>query len=92
MLSGGIDANKTDDRCGDCGERQRPIEIAKKTADVAAQLAEAQVGVWAHDSWYSLGLYKKLGYPDQAIRIGFIHYNDADEVDRLVAGMESAQA
>ncbi len=61
-------------------------------ADVAAQLAEAQVGVWAHDSWYSLGLYKKLGYPDQAIRIGFIHYNSADEVDRLVAGMEAATA
>jgi cysteine desulfurase family protein (TIGR01976 family) len=60
-------------------------------ADVAAQLAAARVGVWAHDSWYSLGLYKRLGYPGQAIRIGFIHYNTADEVDRLVAGMESAQ-
>jgi cysteine desulfurase family protein (TIGR01976 family) len=59
-------------------------------ADVAARLAEQNMGVWAHDSWYSLGLYKKLGYPDQAIRIGFIHYNSADEVDRLVAGMEAA--
>ena len=61
-------------------------------AEVAAHLATEQIGVWAHDSWYSLGLYKRLGYPDQAIRIGFIHYNTADEVDRLVAGMESARA
>jgi cysteine desulfurase family protein (TIGR01976 family) len=59
-------------------------------ADVAAHLARENIGVWAHDSWYSLGLYKRLGYPDQALRIGFIHYNTADEVDRLVAGMQSA--
>ncbi len=59
-------------------------------ADVAASLARQQVGVWAHDSWYSLGLYKRLGYEKDAIRIGFIHYNTADEVDRLVAGLEGA--
>ena len=61
-------------------------------ADVAAQLAEQRVGVWAHDSWYSLNLYKRLGYEHDAIRIGFIHYNTADEVDRLVAGLEGAGA
>jgi len=61
-------------------------------ADVAAQLAEQQVGVWAHDSWYSLDLYKRLGYDQDAIRIGFIHYNTADEVDRLIAGLESARS
>jgi cysteine desulfurase family protein (TIGR01976 family) len=60
-------------------------------ADVAAQLAERQVGVWAHDSWYSLNLYKRLGYEKDAIRIGFIHYNTTDEVDRLIAGLEGAQ-
>jgi cysteine desulfurase family protein (TIGR01976 family) len=61
-------------------------------ADVAAQLAEQRVGVWAHDSWYSLNLYQRLGYEQDAIRIGFIHYNTADEVDRLVAGLEGATA
>jgi cysteine desulfurase family protein (TIGR01976 family) len=59
-------------------------------AEVAAQLADQHVGVWAHDSWYSLDLYKRLGYEKDAIRIGFIHYNTADEVDRLIAGLESA--
>ncbi len=61
-------------------------------AEVARQLAEQQVGVWAHDSWYSLNLYKRLGYEQDAIRIGFIHYNSAEEVDRLVAGLEGARA
>jgi cysteine desulfurase family protein (TIGR01976 family) len=61
-------------------------------ADVAAQLAEQQVGVWAHDSWYSLDLYKRLGYDHDAIRIGFIHYNTVDEVDRLIAGLEGARS
>jgi cysteine desulfurase family protein (TIGR01976 family) len=60
-------------------------------AEVAAALAQQQIGVWAHDSWYSLNLYKRLGYEKDAIRIGFIHYNTADEVDRLLAGLEGAR-
>jgi cysteine desulfurase family protein (TIGR01976 family) len=54
-------------------------------AEVAQRLADRGIGVWAHDSWYSLGLYRRLGYHDQAVRLGFIHYNTAGEVDRLVA-------
>ncbi|HUO74521.1 MAG TPA: cysteine desulfurase-like protein [Solirubrobacteraceae bacterium] len=60
-------------------------------ADVVQHLADRGIGVWAHDSWYSLDLYTRLGYADQAIRIGFIHYNTAAEVDRLVAALESAR-
>jgi cysteine desulfurase family protein (TIGR01976 family) len=56
-------------------------------ADVAARLAARRIGVWAHDSWYSLDLYKRLGYEKDAIRVGFIHYNTADEIDRFVAGL-----
>src|SRR5579863_4835957 len=43
-------------------------------ADVAGELAQRGIGVWAHDSWYSLNLYKRLGYESGAIRVGFIHY------------------
>jgi cysteine desulfurase family protein (TIGR01976 family) len=57
-------------------------------ADVAASLAAARMGVWAHDSWYSLGLYQRLGYTGQSVRIGFIHYNTADEIDRLLEALE----
>ncbi|MGI8711652.1 MAG: cysteine desulfurase-like protein [Solirubrobacteraceae bacterium] len=58
-------------------------------ASVAAQLAEQQMGVWAHDSWYSLDLYRRLGYEQDAIRLGFIHYNTPDEVDRLIAALDA---
>ena len=47
-------------------------------------LGERGIGVWAHNTWYSLNLYSRLGYDGDAIRIGFIHYNTAAEVDRLV--------
>jgi cysteine desulfurase family protein (TIGR01976 family) len=59
-------------------------------ADVAQHLAEQNIGVWAHDSWYSLDLYQRLGYEDKAVRIGFIHYNTVEEVDRLLAALGSA--
>jgi cysteine desulfurase family protein (TIGR01976 family) len=51
---------------------------------VAAHMAERGIGVWAHDSWYSLNLYRRLGYDGSAIRVGFIHYNTPEEVDRFV--------
>jgi cysteine desulfurase family protein (TIGR01976 family) len=54
-------------------------------ADVAARMAERGFGVWAHDNWYSLGLREKLPYPQDAVRVGLIHYNTADEVDRFCA-------
>jgi cysteine desulfurase family protein (TIGR01976 family) len=54
-------------------------------ADVATRLAARGYGVWAHDSWYSLSLYPRLGYEGYAVRIGMAHYNTADEVDGLLA-------
>ena len=54
-------------------------------AEVATTMADRGYGVWAHDNWYSLGLREKLPYPDDAVRVGFIHYNTADEVDGFVA-------
>jgi cysteine desulfurase family protein (TIGR01976 family) len=59
---------------------------------VAQHMADRDIGLWAHDSWYSLGLYRQLGYEDQAVRLGFIHYNTADEVDRLVAELDAVAA
>jgi selenocysteine lyase/cysteine desulfurase len=57
--------------------------------DLAASLARAEIGVWAHDSWYSLDLYQRLGYTGKSVRIGFIHYNTAAEVDRLLEALDS---
>ena len=61
-------------------------------ADVAVRLAQQNMGVWAHDSWYSLGLYQRLGYDDQAVRLGFIHYNTVEEVDALVDALNGLAA
>jgi selenocysteine lyase/cysteine desulfurase len=62
-------------------------------ADVAAALAKRDIGVWAHDSWYSLNLYRRLGYDGDAVRLGFIHYNTVQEVDQLVTALgECAEA
>jgi cysteine desulfurase family protein (TIGR01976 family) len=61
-------------------------------AEVAQRLADQQIGVWAHDSWYSLDLYQRLGYDDKSVRIGFIHYNTREEVDRLVAALAATRA
>jgi cysteine desulfurase family protein (TIGR01976 family) len=54
-------------------------------AEVAATMAERGFGVWAHDNWYSLGLRENLPYPQEAVRVGLIHYNTADEIDRFCA-------
>jgi len=59
-----------------------------EAADLARRLAERRMGVWAHDSWYSLNLYRRLGYESQAVRLGFIHYNTREEVDRLLGALE----
>jgi cysteine desulfurase family protein (TIGR01976 family) len=57
----------------------------RDSGDVARHLAERGYGVWAHDSWYSLGLYRHLGYEDAAVRIGVAHYNSREEVDGLLS-------
>src|SRR3954471_2632948 len=54
-------------------------------ADVATTMASRGFGVWAHDNWYSLGLREKLPYPQDAVRVGFIHYNTLDEVEGFAA-------
>ncbi len=56
-------------------------------ADAAKRLADEGFGVWAHDNWFSLGLREKLPYPGSAIRVGLIHYNTAEEIDRFNAAL-----
>jgi len=52
---------------------------------VATTLAERGYGIWHHDTWYSLGLREKLPYPKEAVRVGLIHYNTAEEIDGFLA-------
>ncbi|WP_041732155.1 cysteine desulfurase-like protein [Conexibacter woesei] len=54
---------------------------------VAERLAEQGIGVWHHTHYYAAGLADRLPYPDEAVRLGLIHYNTAAEVDRLTAAL-----
>ena len=56
-------------------------------AEAAARLAERRIAVWAGD-YYAVEVMHRLGLPDGAVRVGIVHYNDADEVDRLLAALE----
>ena len=37
-------------------------------------------------------LYKRLGYENECVRVGLIHYNTAEEVDRLVGELTALGA
>jgi selenocysteine lyase/cysteine desulfurase len=51
---------------------------------LAAALAERGVFVW-HGNFYALALTERLGLePEGMVRIGLLHYNTAEEVDRLL--------
>ncbi len=54
------------------------------TAAVAAHLAERDIAVWS-GNYYALEVMDRLALPDGAVRIGFVHYNTVEEVDRLLA-------
>ena len=55
---------------------------------VAEHLAEREIAVWDGD-YYALELMRRLGLaPEGAVRAGFVHYNTAAEVDRLVAALQ----
>jgi cysteine desulfurase family protein (TIGR01976 family) len=65
------------------------INVEGVPATEAAQRLCAQgFGVWAHDSYYSLGLHERLAW-GEAVRVGLIHYNTADEVDRFLAAVDA---
>ena len=58
-----------------------------ETSEAAAErLAEAGFAVW-QGNYYAVEVMKHLGLPDGAIRVGIVHYNTEDEVDRLLAAL-----
>ncbi len=54
--------------------------------EVATTLAERDLAVW-HGDYYAVETMRKLGLEDGAVRAGIVHYNTADEVDRLLAAL-----
>ena len=55
---------------------------------LATELGQRGLFVW-HGNYYALELTESLGLePDGMVRIGLVHYNTADEVDRLLGELE----
>ena len=55
-------------------------------AAVASRLAERKLAVWAGD-YYAVEVMERLGLANGAVRVGIVHYNAADEVDRLLEAL-----
>jgi cysteine desulfurase family protein (TIGR01976 family) len=49
----------------------------------AGHLGERGFAVW-HGNYYAQEIMERLGLPDGAVRVGIVHYNTEDEVDRLL--------
>jgi cysteine desulfurase family protein (TIGR01976 family) len=55
-------------------------------AVAAERLAERDIAVWSGD-YYAIEVMERLGLEQGAIRAGFVHYNTAAEVDRLLSAL-----
>jgi cysteine desulfurase family protein (TIGR01976 family) len=56
--------------------------------EVARRLADRGIFVWDGD-YYAVEVMRRLGLEDGAVRVGFVHYNTADEVDRVLAELRA---
>ena len=58
--------------------------------EVAARLGERGFAVW-QGNYYAVEIMRRLGLEDGAVRVGIVHYNTADEVDRLLDALATVQ-
>jgi selenocysteine lyase/cysteine desulfurase len=57
--------------------------------EVARALGDQGICVW-HGNYYALPLTESLGVePHGMVRIGMVHYNTAEEVDRVVQALRA---
>ncbi len=57
--------------------------------EVATKLGEQGIFVW-HGDYYAVAVMKRLGFPEQGlVRIGFVHYNTEQEVDRVLDALNA---
>jgi cysteine desulfurase family protein (TIGR01976 family) len=55
----------------------------RRPREVAERLAERDLAVW-DGNYYALEIMRRLGLDEGAVRVGIVHYNTAEEVDRLL--------
>jgi selenocysteine lyase/cysteine desulfurase len=61
------------------------------STEVAVALAEREIAVW-DGTYYAWELGELLGLRDGAVRAGFVHYNDEEDAERLVAAVADVAA
>jgi cysteine desulfurase family protein (TIGR01976 family) len=54
--------------------------------DLADALGQRGIATWP-GNFYAVEVMKRLGLPDGTLRIGFVHYNLDDEVDRVLEAL-----
>ena len=54
---------------------------------VAQRLGDQGIFVWS-GNYYAYEVVHRLGKPEGLVRIGFVHYNTLDEVDRVLAALK----
>jgi cysteine desulfurase family protein (TIGR01976 family) len=59
----------------------------RSPAEVAIHLGERGIAVW-HGNYYAVEVMERLGLADGAVRVGIVHYNTVEEVDRLLGELE----
>ena len=63
--------------------------IAKDFPGTIQKLARIGIFVWSGD-FYAVDLIERLGLKEKGgvVRIGFVHYNTSDEVDRVLQALQ----
>jgi selenocysteine lyase/cysteine desulfurase len=54
--------------------------------DLADELARREIAAWP-GNYYALEIMERLDLTDGCLRVGIVHYNTAEEVDRLLAAL-----
>jgi cysteine desulfurase family protein (TIGR01976 family) len=77
---------------GRLAERAPTVSITAKDhppLELARHLAGREIYSW-HGNFYALELTRRLGLEDSGglLRLGLVHYNTAEEIDRLLAALD----
>ena len=77
-------------RAADDGRPRLDLRLQRRggpAREVAERLGEDNIAVW-HGNYYAVEVMRRLDLePDGAVRAGIVHYNTADEIDRLVEAL-----
>jgi cysteine desulfurase family protein (TIGR01976 family) len=59
---------------------------SRSPEELAEELARRDIAAWP-GNYYALEIMERLGLTDGCLRVGIVHYNTAEEVDRLLTAL-----